>query len=42
MFLFHDSSFECIASDLRIELSSEPYDKVFARVARGVLSLPDA
>jgi hypothetical protein len=42
MFLFHDSSFECIASDLRIELSSEPYDQVFARVARGVLSLPDA
>lgn len=42
LFLFHDSSLECIASNLRIELSMEPYGKVFAKVASSVLSRPDA
>jgi hypothetical protein len=42
MFLFHDSSFECIASGLRVEVLAEPYDRVFSKVASRVLSLPDA
>jgi len=33
IFLFHDSSFECIASELRLELSEEPYRQLFFKVA---------
>ncbi len=37
MFLFHDSSFECIASELRLELSNEPYEQLFSKVAARAL-----
>jgi hypothetical protein len=33
IFLFHDSSFECIASELRLELSDEPFNLLFSKVA---------
>src|SRR5215831_12589090 len=33
LFLFHDSSFECIARDLKLELRSEPYSQVLAELA---------
>jgi hypothetical protein len=33
IFLFHDSSFECIARELRLELSNEPFQQIFAAVA---------
>lgn len=33
IFLFHDSSFECIAQELRLELSTEPFQLLFAKVA---------
>ncbi len=37
MFLFHDSSFECIASELKVELSEEPYSQIFTKVAARAL-----
>jgi hypothetical protein len=37
IFLFHDSSFECIASGLRLELSDEPYHLLFPKVAARAL-----
>ncbi len=37
LILFHDSSFECIADDIRLEVINEPYHEVFARVGRRVL-----
>ncbi|HEX7645315.1 MAG TPA: hypothetical protein VF472_24195 [Burkholderiaceae bacterium] len=37
VFLFHDSSFECIASELRLELSEESYGELLPRVASRVL-----
>jgi hypothetical protein len=36
LFLFHDSSFECIADDLKLELFREPYDRIFSRIAARV------
>ncbi|WP_428380961.1 hypothetical protein [Nevskia ramosa] len=38
VFLFHDSSFECIATELRLELSEEPYQELFSKVAQRALS----
>src|SRR5262249_48989349 len=38
LFLFHDSSFECLAEELRLEIVSAPYHEVFARIARRVVS----
>jgi hypothetical protein len=32
LFLFHDSSFECIARDLRLELRSQPYSTTLAEI----------
>jgi hypothetical protein len=37
LLLFHDSSFECIADDICLELLNEPYDRVFARITERVL-----
>lgn len=38
LLLFHDSSFECLADDIRLELIDEPYERVFARIARRVVA----
>lgn len=38
LILFHDSSFECIAEDLKLEMFNGPYDQIFARIAAQVLS----
>jgi hypothetical protein len=38
LFLFHDSSFECIADDLKIEIVKEPYSQIFSRIASRVVS----
>ena len=38
LFLFHDSSFECIADDLGIEVSNEKYEVIFKRISNRVLS----
>lgn len=29
---FHDNTFECIANDMHLEISSEPYEMVFRRI----------
>ena len=36
LFTFHDSTFECLADDLSLTVSREPYAAVFARVHRHV------
>ena len=33
LFAFHDTTFECLADDMTIELTTEPYEKVFARIS---------
>jgi hypothetical protein len=38
LFLFHDSSFECIAAGMKLELVDRPYANVFARIARRVMA----
>ena len=38
LFLFHDSSFECIAKELRLELSREPFRDLFSKVVSRALS----
>lgn len=38
MFLFHDSSFECIARELRLEVSREPFAELFSKVVTRALS----
>jgi hypothetical protein len=38
LFLFHDSSFECIARELKLELSSRPYARTFAEITGRVLA----
>jgi hypothetical protein len=38
LLLFHDSSFECIADDIRLELTDEPYERVFGRIGERLLS----
>ncbi|MGA1842991.1 MAG: hypothetical protein ACMUIS_00325 [bacterium] len=38
LFLFHDSCFECIADDLKIEISKEKYEDIFAKLSYRVLS----
>lgn len=38
LFLFHDSSFECIADDVKLELVERPYGDVFSRIAERVLA----
>jgi hypothetical protein len=38
LFLFHDSSFECIAQDLRVQVLPRPFHKVFGDVASKVLA----
>ena len=35
---FHDSTFECLADDIKIELTTEPYEQVFARISARFLS----
>ncbi len=30
---FHDSTFECLADDIKIELTTEPYEQVFERIS---------
>jgi hypothetical protein len=37
LFLFHDSSFECIARDLKLELRSEPYSNTLAKVTAQIV-----
>jgi hypothetical protein len=38
LFLFHDSSFECIAGGMNLELIEGPYRNVFARITERVLA----
>ena len=38
IFAFHDSTFECIADDLKIEILNQPYETVFDRITKRVLS----
>jgi hypothetical protein len=38
LLLFHDSSFECIADGIKLELVDGPYKNVFARIAERVLA----
>ena len=38
VFLFHDSSFECIAHELRLEVSREPFRELFSKVVTRALS----
>ena len=38
LFLFHDSSFECLADDLTLEIVDRPYRDVFERITRRVLA----
>jgi hypothetical protein len=37
VFEFHDSTFECLADELAIEVVNEPYDVVFERIRRRAL-----
>lgn len=37
LFLFHDSSFECIVTGMKLELFDGPYRNVFARITERVL-----
>jgi hypothetical protein len=38
LLLFHDSSFECIADELKLEIFNEPYAQTFARIAARVVA----
>lgn len=38
LFLFHDSSFECLAEDIKLEIIDRPYAEVFERIAKRVLA----
>ena len=38
LFAFHDSTFECLATDMRLELTTEPYEQIFARISARLLS----
>jgi hypothetical protein len=38
LFLFHDSSFECLAHDLSLEVTKEPYAETFKRISSRLLS----
>jgi hypothetical protein len=38
LFLFHDSSFECIARDMKLEVTTEVYAEVFRRITSRILS----
>jgi hypothetical protein len=35
---FHDSTFECLAGDIRITVSKEPYETIFQRIAQRVIA----
>jgi hypothetical protein len=38
VFTFHDSTFECLADELAVELSREPYAEILARLSSRLLS----
>ena len=38
LFLFHDSSFECIARDMKLEVTNESYAEIFGRITNRILS----
>lgn len=37
VFTFHDSTFECLADDIKIEVSQEPYSQIFQRLTERIL-----
>ncbi len=37
IFVFHDSTFECLAQNIKIRLSPEPYEDVFKTISEHVL-----
>jgi hypothetical protein len=37
IFTFHDSTFECLAADIRLEVSSEPFDQILQRLSKRFL-----
>ncbi len=38
VFTFHDSTFECVAVDLKLEIIKEPYEKILDRISQQILS----
>jgi hypothetical protein len=38
LFLFHDSSFECIAKDMNLDIMTEPYAEVFQKITNRIIS----
>ena len=38
IFTFHDSTFECLADDLKLEILNERYETTFERIAKRVVS----
>jgi hypothetical protein len=38
IFTFHDSTFECLANDLVVELSRDPYEQILTRLSSRLLS----
>jgi hypothetical protein len=38
IFTFHDSTFECLADNLKLEILNEPYETIFERIAKHVVS----
>ena len=37
VFTFHDSTFECVADEIRATLRTEPYEQIFAEIAGQIL-----
>ena len=37
IFTFHDSTFECLADEIKIEVSNEPYAQIFRRISERFL-----
>jgi hypothetical protein len=40
VFVFHDSTFECLAHNINISLSSEPYETIFKAISSSLLNDP--
>lgn len=38
IFTFHDSTFECVAQDFKLEVTDELYEQIFARISKRILA----
>ena len=38
VFVFHDSTFECLAQDVKISLHTEPYQRVFQTISKDLIN----